>query len=169
MQQVLSWRRKHFLLFEGGVIVILTASFVIWSEAFHGWETLNITLHDNRSAIYGTLASIFGALLGFVIATVAIILGFSTDDRLSIVRNGAYYSMMWQVFFGAIRWLGLATISALVGLILDREADPRRLITYVTLLTALFAIFRLIRCVWVLENIIFVITQPSKERAGKIV
>lgn len=161
----LVWRR-YFLQVELGLSVVLTLGFVLWVERYHGLHIVTQILGGNRAAVYGALASIFGALLGFVITTVSIVIGFSTNERLAVVRESRQYNTLWDVFKSTTRVLGFATAAALVGLLMDRDNNPMRLVLYLVVFTVILSILRIARCIWVLENIIALVTSPSKARVG---
>lgn len=166
MRLVPQWWKVHFLWAELGLAVVLALGFIVWVEGCGGGATVDRTLSGNRSALYGTLASISGSLLGFVITTVSIVFGFSTHERLSVVRESAHYPTLWRVFTSAIRWLGLATVFLLAALLTDRDGSPLRVSMYVCCFGLIVAVFRLARCVWVLEKIIGLVTSSSKARRG---
>lgn len=166
MKLVPQWWKTHFLMAEFGLALLLAAGFYVWVERYNGSGIVNSTLTGNRSAVYGTLASITGSLLGFVLATVSIVFGFATHERLAVVRESPHYMTLWKVFTSSIRWLGVATVFLLTGLLLDRDTSPTRLVMHLCVLVFLLAIFRLARCVWVLEKVIGLVTSPSKARSG---
>jgi hypothetical protein len=112
--------------------------------------------------VYGALASIFGSLLGFVIAAVSIAVGFSGSERLDVVRKSKHYPELWNAFNHAIRSLGLATFVALMALILDRDSKPHCWMAYATAVTALLAALLLGRSVWVLEQLVLIVARPNK-------
>ncbi len=165
MRLVCAWR-ANFLVFELAVAVVVSAVFVIWVEVWGGRSIVENALAGNRAQVYGVVASIFGALLGFAITTASIVLGFASTERLAVVRESPHYGTVWKVFVSAIRWIGVATLVALIGLIIDRDRDPEIVVLYASVLTALIASLRLMRCVWVLENVIELVTAPSKARWG---
>jgi len=123
----------------------------------------------NRSGLYGVLTSLWGALLGFTITAVSIVLVFSQDPRLKLVRESAHYPTLWQVFMSAIRILGLATAAGLLALLFDRDppgGSPRIVFFYVVVFFSTLAILRLWRCVWVLDRVVRIVSAPDKSRAG---
>lgn len=146
--------------------IILGLAFVLWAQICGGGALIEETLKGNRGAIYGALASIYGSLLGFAITAVSIVLGFSTTERLAVVRESKHYPTLWKVFTATIRTLGLATVVALLGLILDRDSSPAKWVLHMTVFATILATLRLSRCVWVLENVISLVTGPSKTRSG---
>ena len=93
-------------------------------------------LDGNRSAIYSALAPVFGALLGFVLTAVSLVLGFSAMEQLAIVRGSPHYETLYKIYLQATWLLALATHVALAGLILDRDAGPVNAILYATVLQA---------------------------------
>jgi hypothetical protein len=121
-------------------------------------------LKDNRAVLYGTMASIFGSLLGFVITATSIVLGFSTSDRLAVVRESAQYPMLWKTFSATIRALAGATVVALLCLLADRDSAPKSWLEVPLFLVVVLSLFRLGRTIWVLEHIISLVTKPSPKR-----
>lgn len=155
------WSR-HFLLLEWASSVIISLSAIVWMERFGGLTIVNDLLDGSRAAIYGALATIFGSLLGFIITAVSIALGFSTSDRLAIVRDSKYYLQLWGVFISATRCLALATVASVVALVGDRDSAPIRWLTYSVLILSVLAVTRIARCIWVLENIVRIVVTPRR-------
>ena len=155
------WWRAHFLPIEMVVAVIGTLALVGWAECLSGIIEIDRVLSENRGALYGTVASIFGSLLGFTITATSIVLGFSSSERLRIVRESKHYPTLWKVFGATIRALGLATIVSLVALIFDRDAAPNHYISYFLVFAFLLSCFRISRTVWLLEKIVGLITRPT--------
>lgn len=166
MKALQQWWRTHFLLAELGVAVAVTALFALWGTRFGGQALIDETLKGNRAAVYGAVASICGSLLGFTIASVAIVLGYAASDRLALVRDSPHYETLWRVFIAAMRALGAGTIVALVGLVLDRDGAPSPPILYVCAGTTVLAMLRVVRCLWVFEHVIALVTAPTKARTG---
>lgn len=148
------WWEKEFLKREGWIAVVLSAAFATWIYLFGGFQTLDAILGENRSDIYGAAATIFGSLLGFSIVLVSVVMTAVEAGRLRILRESDQYSTMWDAFLGTIKWLGAATIAALAALVLDRPGNPERWLVVILFLTTVFSVARLLRSVWVLENII---------------
>jgi hypothetical protein len=160
-----NWWRAHFLTVELGLAILLGAAVYVWGVRFEGSSTLHTILSGNRGAIYGALASVFGSLLGFAITAVSVVIGFASHDRLAIIRQSRHYPTLWRVFFAAIRALGLATLLALAGLVLDRDNYPRDWVLYLTTFASLLAVLRVARCAWILENVIDLVTiEPDQHR-----
>jgi hypothetical protein len=111
-------------------------------------------LKDHRSAIYQTAASIFGSLLGFVIAALSLVIGFSGSPSLKLVRESSHYPTLWKTFAAANRALGLATVMSFLALIFDRDHCPSRLIFFAVVYAALLAALRVGRSVWILEQVV---------------
>lgn len=153
-----SWWRKHFLRVELLIAIALTAMLVVWSARWGGHEILLNLVKGNRAAIYGALASLFGSLLGFSITAMSIVLGFSTSERLALLRSSSHYKALWAVFTSAIRVLGITTVSALIGLIFDREAVQRPYIFVACVGLSALCVLRVVRCLWVLERLVELLT-----------
>ena len=120
----------------------------------------SVALQGNRATLYGTIASIWGSLLGFVITSTSIVLGFSTSDRLAVVRESTEYPTLWKTFSSTIWALALATLVALACLVFDRDNSPSRWLAIPFAFVLLLALLRISRTIWALENIIALVTRP---------
>lgn len=149
----------NFLNMELLLSLFLSGGFIIWSEFVNGGQLLFYFLSDNRTALYGSLSAFFGTMFGFIITAVSIVLGYATSEKLAIIRQSKYYEDLWKVFKDAIRVLGLATIFSLVGLIFDKNNSTTNFYLYLNFFSSTLSFFRIARCIWVIENIITVVTK----------
>ena len=156
------WWRRFFLHAEFGVAIGGAAAFVVWAERFGGTAGIDLVLQNNRGALYGTLASIFGSLLGFAVTATSIVLGFSSSPSLRIVRESVHYPTLWRVFLATIRTLGFATVVSLVGLVFDRDDAPWHWVLYFVVLAFSLSCLRIARSVWVLERVIGLVTKAQR-------
>lgn len=158
--------RKHFLGCELAVVVVATGLFVLWAERFGGVAELQRLLDNRRSTVYGTFAAIAGSLLGFVIATISIVLGmFSWGKRLDRVRGSTAYATLWAVFTASIKAMGFATLVLLLALLFDCDQAPKWWLFYLATGSVLLALARLWRSVWVLENVIKIVASERRDGA----
>jgi hypothetical protein len=162
MKRLGAWWAQHFLLAEWGLAMVVSFSGIFWTERFSGISVMNALLQGNRGAIYGALASIFGSLLGFIITAVSIALAFSASEKLTVLRDSKYYPQLWGVFLSATRCLATVTVAALVALIGDRDMAPIRWLTYAVWVLTVLSVARITRCIWVLENIVKIVTKPAE-------
>lgn len=156
------WKRR-FLFVEGLLAAGAGAAFGIWYACFGGADTVALVLQGNRATLYGTAASIFGSLLGFAITATSIVLGFSASERLAVVRGSAHYPQLWKTFSATIRALALATILSVVCLICDRDRAPSTWLTIFLMSSVFLALLRIGRTIWVLEQIILLVTSPPQK------
>jgi hypothetical protein len=159
-----TYYQRHFLGAELVVCIILTGVLVAWIEVGHGRHVVDAWLDADRGAFYGAVAAVDGALLGFVIATATIVLGFAPTDRFEVLRGSVHYKTLWRVFTSTIRALGLATLATLAALLVDRDSAHNAPAMIVFAGFQLLAIVRVARAVWVLENVIHVVTTPVQDQ-----
>ena len=160
------WWRANFLSVEFVVAVLVTVLAAWWLSVWDKNGFLDKELLGVRSSFYAVLATIWGALLGFVIATVTIVLGFSENPRMEIVRSSQHYDDLWKTFMSAMRVLGFATAACVAGLIADKDApagEPKHVVFYVAFFATILAALRLARCMWILHNVVRIVT---KKQAG---
>lgn len=153
---------KRFLAYELRACAAIVVLLGLWMLYGDGTSFVEAVLKQNRGAVYGTLASILGALLGFTITTVTIVIAFSTDRSMARLRASSQYPTMWRVLTSTMRWLGVATMATLGGLLLDRDAAPRPIVFLGITFFVLVAVARLCRTGWVLERLLQIIVEKQK-------
>ncbi|WZP00960.1 hypothetical protein EP7_002622 [Isosphaeraceae bacterium EP7] len=162
MKLLVRFADNHYTIFSIMVASASEITVVFWGEWYGGRSVMSNALQGNRSAVYGAFASIFGSLLGFVITAVSIVLGFSTSERLAIVRNSKHYPSLWASFTHTIRILGLATIVSIVSLICDRDSNSVIALTYMEIYIVFLSVLLLCRSIWALERVVEVVASPVK-------
>jgi hypothetical protein len=120
-----------------------------------------------RSSLYVTMAGIAGALLGFFIATVSILLGMLDANRPRLQRAlaGNRAVLMQPVFFSAIRFTALALVSSLVLLVLDTKELGSRWAETMLVLVVLIGSVRTGRVIWFIRMLLAV---ASKEPGNSL-
>jgi hypothetical protein len=149
----------HFLRNELVVAVLVTLAAVIWSEFAGGRGELDHFIAAHGATLYTVAAPIDAAMLGFILAAVAIVVTAAPDDRMALLRESAHYSELWDCFKSALRVLGAATVGSIVALAVTGTTASRILFFVVGGLTALAAL-RVARCIWALNSIVQIFTKP---------
>lgn len=162
MQIFPDWWQRHFLFYEGVLVFALGALEVVYGYRWGGNDWIHDVLSDNRGAVYGALITVFSSLFGFIIAATAIIVGVSNSPRLTLVRESGSWRDLWKTLFSTIRWLGVATLFALIALAFDSQDSPNFWIVHVVLILTILVVVRLWRSVWVLEEVIKLLARRSK-------
>ena len=154
MTRLPEWWRSKFLYWDLVSATVACGLFGLWLFWLNGGTTVDSLMDDTRSALYTTLGAIYGALLGFAIATVSIVITSVQSERMAPVRDSSHFRDLWKTFFSSIRWLAAATIFAVCALLFDRTKAPSHqwllLLVYATLITVL----RLIRSVSLLKKVV---------------
>jgi hypothetical protein len=161
MKKIKTFWEANFLLLELILAVLISLCFALWSNLINHGTFISQLFSDSRGVLYGTLAALFGSLLGFAITAVSIILGYAANEKLEIVRKSAYYHVLWDTFNSAIKVLAAATVFALVGLVIDKDLHPVNIILYFNSFLTLLSFFRVARCIWILEYIVAIVSKKS--------
>jgi hypothetical protein len=153
-------------LLEALVAVVGGIVFTVWQARFGGDTAVYKLIAGNQGALYGALAAIYGALLGFAITSASIILGYGENPRMLLVRENQRYRTLGNVFRVIIPVLGAATVASLLALLLDKDGSSNPVPRDGVVATTLLAIVGLGRVIWVLDNVIRIVTRPSLARRG---
>ena len=156
------WYERRFMLLELFWPAALSAALYVWMRNFGGGTTLDTWLQGNRGEIYGTLASILGTLLGFVITVVSLLLAVWSHDALKFLRDAGQSENIWMVMKSCMRWLGAGTLLALAALVFDRDGAVKPLLFCVTTGAVLVAVLRVTRTVWIFEAVISQLTKSQR-------
>jgi hypothetical protein len=152
----------NFLRYECALVVIVMAALLIWSELFGGSSHLDNFLNDHGETLYIVLAPITAAMLGFILAAAAIVVTSAPAERMAILRDSPHYPKLWATFRSALRYLGFATIAALVGLVVSGDVASR-IIFYLVAGLAGLAALRTARCIWAMNWMVHIFTGPPAE------
>jgi hypothetical protein len=150
----------NFFLCEGAVVVAAVVALVVWSELLGGRDHLQSFLADHGETLYVVAAPIAAAMLGFILAAAAIVVTAAPAERMTLLRESAHYEDLWKSFRSAMRFLGLATIVAIVAIGITGPT-PSRIAFYLAAGFGLFAAVRVARCVWAMNWVIRIFTGPS--------
>ena len=156
---------QHFVRNEFVLATLATAALVAWATWFGGGPAVQGVLLDNRAALYGAVASIAGALLGFLITTVALLQGVVAAEGFRRLRASDQYPTLWRVFHLAIRALAISCASSLAALLLDRDTAPVPALSYAVLWSALESALLVARGIWVLERVLRIASEAESRES----
>jgi hypothetical protein len=106
-------------------------------------------------------------LLGFTVAVLTIVLGYSQASRFEIVRQSGHWNALFNSYTRAMRWSAYATASFLLGLLSDRDSDPHPVVTALCAAGLLMSVAALARMLWVTERVVRVVITPGARRPGE--
>lgn len=117
IERLVDYRTSTELVLVGAICI----AFFIFSES----SCFDTSLpKSTRSDLYGSFAGTSGALLGFVLAALAVLVALPTTDRINALRAHPKWPRVAQAFFRASRALLLALIAATLGMAIDAGKDP---------------------------------------------
>lgn len=148
--------RKHFLWADLVVSLIFIIIIFLIMNYFYSFDTINNWISLNKAQLYPTIATIAGTLLGFVITGISIIIAFSESEKLKHLRKSKHYKTIFDVYFSTIRYLALATVFPLIGIVIN--SDWSYYILFLIIWAIMISSFRIWRCIWILESIISILS-----------
>ena len=153
MSNIKSFYQHHFMAVD--LIVSILLAVLIWGEhRYLGFIPLITSFSENHQILYGTLASVCGSLLGFVVTAVSIIFSLSTRRVFRVLVDSNHHQTLFTVYFNSVLFLALATIWALVGILFDTKLSPTPWITCTMLGLTVIVMFRIYRCIWILKEMV---------------
>jgi hypothetical protein len=141
----------HYRLWDTGVAALAWAATWYYGHSHTSW--LADCLSGERATLYGTIATIFGALLGFVITSFSIVIGFMSNDRVVLLRSSGPGKKICGVFIWGAFCVAFAAASPLIGLVFDRGPWAKPWMCALLVGTSLVGAGALIRCLRILEAV----------------
>lgn len=139
--------------FEAALTAALVGGFLIAT----GGSDFDSTLDDQtRSDLYSSLAGTCAALLGFVLAALAILVALPSSDRLEALKKHPKWPRVPSSYFRASRALLAALILCTLGIPLDSDTDPWQLWEMLTVVALVLAVVRVAAAVVALDQILAV-------------
>lgn len=162
---MLSRLRAHFLLLEWVLPIGFIVLVLFFNEPLrHYFPAL---MNGLRQTIYGTLATILGSLLGFVIAGVAILISMGETPRLKLMFQHGLFVQVIGIFNSAAKWLAFGAFASIAGLVLDRDVHVIWWYSWFAFSITIVCALRIWRCIWVLGAVLDLVLrdkQPDKKR-----
>ena len=159
MKRIRAFWQRHFLGMEATMAGLVTLVFSIWFFAFDGQHFVGESMQGNRGVAYTTIAGTAGTLLGFSIAVTSLVLNLSSAPGMKILRESKQYPKIWKTFTSTGRTLGSLTVVALVCLFIDTDRVPNSWLTIPLFFLLVLSIYRVVRVLWILENIIELVVK----------
>jgi len=147
---------KNFLIIEFFFSVIIT--FIIFKvDKFYNFNLIE-KMNQNFSVVTCTVASLAGSLIGFIITALTIIISFLALRRFKILKESKQHFVIFNVYKQTIFCLTATTIWSLFILITDNKLFNAQYSPYVTIGLIFLCVFRLYRCVWILNKMTILAT-----------
>ena len=146
---------KQSLKYKESLILFIVFIILFLVGNYNGFNELIIKqLNGLRTTLYATLAQIMGALLGIVIAGLAILLTMEKSSAMQILKKSPYYEELFNIFILSCKRLALGTLLCVVALVFDRDLGPQLWLSYSVLWCVILSSISMIRCIWVLKNVV---------------
>jgi len=119
-----------------------------------------------RSALYGSIAATTGALLGFVLTALAILVALPSGERLEALRSHPQWDRVPGAYFRAAWALLAALILCTLGIALDGGSAPAKLYEGLVVAVIALALTRVAGAVVALDAVMRVAAAPDKAAIG---
>lgn len=124
------------------------------------------TLSPDSSAVYGALVGLQGSLLGFVLAALTIVLGYSQAPSMAILRDSGQLLNLFRVYLAGIRSHALATAIAIVALVISSGYATSTFLAWLVALSSIITAFRLGRSLWATREVVVVVSGDRARGPG---
>lgn len=140
------------------LVLILSVFLGIFSDKTP-WFSFRKFLVDDPQSLYGAVAGIQGSLLGFVLAALAIILGYSSAPQLRILRESGQLSNLFQVYMAGIKSHAVGAGVALLALAVKPALHLTSILAWSVALILVLSSVRLLRTLWATNCIVKSVSQ----------
>lgn len=147
---------RHFLGYDFLLAIILLMIF-IWSINAKVINFDDFFLKDSRQKLYSSITSISGSLVGFIIASLAILVAFPENDSLKKLKISKRYSDIFVTFISTCKYLTVSLFLSMGTSILDKNtiiSNCSLIFFYANIFSIIISTFRIFRCIWILENLL---------------
>lgn len=161
MSRVSTIWRRHFLIVDTCAVIAAALALFIWAYYYEGAACINDILEENRATVYRSTVGMAASLLGFSLTIIAVVVGFSSYERLAVVRESKHYPTLWETFFSTVTALTILLIISFVSLLFDRDDRPLLWLEVVFFSFFVLSMVRLVRSITMLKRIVWLIAKPS--------
>ena len=159
------WRRwqAHYLCFEFCSSVAISVGFGVWLTRYGGDAILHGIFGERRGDLYGILAAIFASLFGSMLTVASITIAMINLDRMRLIKESPALSTLGATYISAIYWLLFSLLSALLCLWFENGLRLNIVLIILLFFSTSVTAFRVIRVVWIMSNLIRIMTISRKE------
>ncbi len=173
MSALRAWLRKTigilFIDWRGWTETLLVASLLVAYFLSTNIDGFAASMSQGaRTALYATLAGIAGALLGFVLAALAVLVALPDGDRIQSLRTHPKWPRVPSAYVRASVALLAAVVICTFGIVLDAGPNARQGYEAFTVVIVSFALVRVLASVVVLDQILRVASAPPGSAATVI-
>ena len=143
----------HFLLAEFIEAIVIGVAFTAWMLDYGGIGIVNAQLGSNWPTLFATLATVFGALFGFVVTTNSIAVSLLSDKVLASFGTSSHADDIWETLLQTNLALGVGGLLSLAGLELASDGTARPCLVIALFFVGCFALVRLARTVWIIDQL----------------
>ena len=142
-------------------VVLLVAAFLVSAESkgFAG-----VLTPPARSSLYDSLATTSGALLGFTLTALAILIALPSTERLEALRRHNKWERVPRSFFRAAWALLLSLILCTLGISLDAGSRPAKTYEAFTVAALALALIRVVGAIIALDHVMGVARNTTPLR-----
>ncbi len=151
------WNDRNFLSNEFWLITIIAAiTWVLLIFVFNLYDKIITFLSNNFiTTFYATIAAVFGALLGFSITSISILLPLTQGARFKKLRASSHYKTVFKIQYSTILFLGLTTLTSIIGILTNSDVQTFNVSLFaLSTWLCLLSLNRIIRAVWILRWIV---------------
>jgi hypothetical protein len=146
--------REAFVGYGYVVGGVATGAYLLTESLADDYLLLGSLGASTRTALYVSLATTSGALFGFAITAITVILSVGSGRAIDFLRSLDEYSYVRKVLMGAITSLAIATIVFTAMIVLDPGKHGRLLLQALVVGILAWVICRVAGVVWLLNRLL---------------
>lgn len=144
----------RYLWTDVAVAAALVGAFLLWALTTKATGRAATLPAGTRSAVYISIAATSGALLGFVITALSVLLALPSGRRLSFLRGSKAWPKFPAIFVRAAWALGAATVVFTAAIVVDDDRKPATLMEAIGIVVGSSAVLRVTASVLLLSRLV---------------
>lgn len=149
-----SFYQTHFLKIESNIAAALSIVLVVVLPGSQLAPTQFERLLDARQAFYSAIIGATGSLLGFVLATTAVLMSFMDKPVFKTFKSGHGHLQLWRIVRASTSSLGVTTLAGIIALIVDTPNHPHVWLFQVLFTLSCISFVHCARVVWAMNMVV---------------
>jgi hypothetical protein len=156
MKKLVNFFKVHFLIFD---TIVCAGIFYMGNFLLRqlGFRNIICLIYDSSKELFPIFLNSGLTLLGFLLTGISIILIFLQSERLESLKEGGHYKSILNIYFNAIQFTCIFTITSFLGLVSEKGYT----LAHITGLALFVVAARLMRCVWIIQQIANIIYKDT--------
>jgi len=165
LSAIIEWWNKHYFWFD--VVLSFVLVVVLYTVSGKYWDVSSkciLLINDEPECILQLVITVAVTAIGFVLTGLALLLSLCDAGKFGVLVRNKYFPLVFKTYLHSVYVLAGVVAIATSWLFLKDTKVVESWMFYLLVFSLTLALCRLVRCVWIMRVLIYVILSSVKQK-----